>query len=475
MSDVEFQYEYWREYPERDPQAVVWYPCIYTTLDPDEIWDGPEVKGKEIGFYIHVPLCKKVCKYCPFNKYNWTKQRAQWYLDAVKKEIRMVTSKPYFRKTKVITGYLGGGTPTSLATDQLIDLISCYQHYFNIAPDAEMSIEANPDTVDRDKLKTLHDVGINRISFGVQSFQPQFLKTIGRNHKAQHSIDAIKMAKKIGFDVITIDLLYRIPGQTLADWEKDLKTAIELELDHITTFSLFLDPGTKLFDEIGSHKASPQPNEEIELAMYQMAIDILEDAGYRLYTLYDFAKPGKECLHHAINWKAPQEEYPGIGPGAFSFIQNGKNAYIYCNISPLKEYIDAIDNGRLPVDFGKKLSREEEMSRYMVLGVNFLKVQKKPFREQFGVRLEEIYGDTLRKLEEWRLITVNDEEITLTEKGRIYLANVSKSFFTKENKGKPHIIGVELQKKEGLSLVGLDDATSKDASTREMIRRKKTL
>ena len=472
MSDVDFQYEYWREYPERDPQAVAWYPCNYTKLDPDEIWDGAGLEGKEIAFYIHVPLCKGICKYCPFNKYNWTRQRAEQYLDAIKKEIQLVTSKSYFRKSKVIAGYFGGGTPTSLATEQLVDLISCCQHHFNIAPNAEMSIEANPDTIDKNKLRVLHDIGINRISFGVQSFQSQFLEKIGRNHKVQHSFNAIKFAQEIGFDVISIDLLYRIPRQTLADWKKDLKIAIELGLDHITTFSLFLDPGTKLLDEVASRNIPQQPSEETEVAMYQMAIDTLEDAGYHLYTLYDFARPGKECLHHVINWKAPQGEYPGLGPGAFSFIHNGKNGYIYCNISSLEKYISMVDNDRLPVDFGKRLSREEEMSRYMVLGVNFLKVQKRPFQERFGVHLEEIYGDALRKLEKWKLITVNDEEVILTEKGRIYLANVSKSFFTEENKGKPHIIGVELQKGEGLSLVGLDDASPNDATTRRMIRKK---
>lgn len=457
----ESTYEYWREYPERDPQAVVWYPCTYGPLDPNDIWaNGPAETAagqkKEIGFYVHVPLCKGVCKYCPFNKYNWTPARAEQFLEAVKEEIRLVTAQPYFETTQVVAGFFGGGTPTALDTGQLADLIEwCYQH-FDIVPGAEMSVEATPNTIDEEKLRTLRSLGVNRVSMGVQSFDARLLHIMGRAHRGQQSIEAIELAHKVGFDVLTIDLLYRVPSQTLADWEKDLRKAVELDLDHMTTFSLFLDPGTPLYDEITAGNTIPQPDEEMDLAMYQMGIEILGEAGYHLYSLYDFARPGKECLHHAINWQAPQRDYPSFGPGAFSFIDNGETSHVYCNYNPLDEYIDSVHNGRQPVDFGKKLSPEEEMSRYMVLGVNYLRIPRAPFRERFGLDITQVYGEQLGKLESWGLIELNEEEMILTDKGKIYLANVSKMFFTRENLGMPHIIGVELQKGEGVSLVGLD-------------------
>ena len=461
----ESTYEFWREYPERDPQAVVWYPCTYGPLDPDDIWgsglpSAATAQKKEIGFYVHVPLCKGICKYCPFNKYNWTPSRAERFLAAVKEEIRLVTNRPYFETAQVVAGYLGGGTPTALSTEQLVDLLEwCHQH-LDIVPGAEMSVEATPNTIDEEKLRTLRSLGVNRLSIGVQSFDPRLLRIMGRAHKRQQSIQAIELAHKVGFDVLTVDLLYRVPSQTLADWERDLLQAVELNLDHLTTFSLFLDPGTPLHDEITAGNTIPQPDEETDLAMYQMGIEILGDAGYHLYSLYDFAQPGKECLHHAINWQAPQRDYSSFGPGAFSFIDNGEAAHIYCNLNPLDEYIDRARNGRQPVDFGKKLSRTEEMSRYMVLGVNFLRVPRAPFRERFDADIFQIYSEELQKLQSWGLIELTEEEMILTEKGRVYLANVSKMFFTDENRGMPHIIGVELQKGEGLSLVGLDRGKS---------------
>ena len=439
----------------------VWYPCTYGSIDTDEIWKPKSLgiqtpKAKEIGFYVHVPLCKGICKYCPFNKFNWTSSRAEQYITAVKKEIRLITSQPYFENVKIIAGFFGGGTPTSLSTDQLVDLVEwCYKH-LNVTPDAEMSVEATPNTIDEEKLRALRDIGINRLSIGVQSFHPHILQIMGRAHKGQQSIRAIELAHKVGFEVVTIDLLYRVPGQTLSDWEKDLRQALELDLDHLTTFSLFLDPGTPLHNEITAGNTIPQPDEEMDLAMYQMGVDILSKADYSLYSLYDFARPGKECLHHAINWQAPQRDYVSFGPGAFSFINNGESSHIYCNFNPLDKYINSVSKGCPPVDFGKKLSNEEEMSRYMVLGVNFLRIPRAPFLERFGVDVTEIYDEEFRKLQSWDLIQIDENDITLTNKGKIFLANVSKMFFTENNKGMPHIIGVELQQEEGLSLKGLE-------------------
>jgi oxygen-independent coproporphyrinogen-3 oxidase len=256
-------------------------------------------------------------------------------------------------------------------------------------------------------------------------------------------------------EVVTIDLMYRAPGQTLSDWEADLRLAGRLGLDHLTTFSLFVDPGTPMYEGDAMSGSAGQPDEETELAMYRMALDILGAEGYSLYTLYDFARPGAECVHHAINWRAPQGDYAGLGPGAFSFIRDGSASHIYCNESSLDRYADAIAAGRQPVAMGKRLSLEEEMSRYVALGVNFLRVPRDPFRRQFGLDLERVYAKELDRLICWGLVELGTQEMVLTDKGRIYLANVSKEFFTGENRGKPHVVGMELQKGEGLSLMAV--------------------
>jgi len=456
-------YEYWKEYPERDPQAVVWYPCHYYKINPVDVWQNSREEKKEIGFYIHIPFCKGVCQYCPFNKYNWSKDKAEQYVATVKKEIEMVTKNAYFDNKTIVAGYLGGGTPTSLSTEQLKDIILTYKKCFRISENAEMTVEATPDTIDEEKLMMLKEMGYNRISFGVQSFNKRILKIMGRAHSGQRSIEAIQLAKKVGFDVISIDLLYKVPGQSMSEWEADLKTAISLDIDHITTFSLFLDPGTKLYDDTINGKALTQPDEAMELDMFHSAVDLLKKEGYYLYSLYDFAKPGKECLHHAINWQSPQGDYVSFGPGAFSFINNGNQSHIYCNINSLTEYFETVNEGKQPIEFGKVLTEQEEMSRYMVLGINFLKVLKEPFYKLFGMKIEDVYSSQLLQLNEWELINEDDTAITLTEKGKLYLANVSKMFFTDENRYMPHIIGVELQSGEGLSLGGLDFVKTDDS------------
>lgn len=451
-------YQPWREYPDRDPLAVVWYPCTYGPLDEDAIWgtprDGAAPAEKDIGLYLHVPLCKGVCRYCPFNKYAWTEALAERFLAAVREEIRHVSERPYFESARVVAGYLGGGTPTSLGARQLARLVEHCRRHFRFAPGAELTVEATPDTLTQEKLRALRDVGVTRLSVGVQSFEPRLLRAMGRADRVHDPRAILELARRIGFDVVTIDLLYRVPGQSLADWESDLREAARLGLDHLSAFSLFIDPGTPLY-EAWTGGGVERPGEDLELAMYRMAVEILGDAGLSLYSLYDFARPGKECLHHAVNWQAPQRDYVGLGPGAFSFIGSGGASHITCNLSAMPEYARAVANGRQPVEFGKRLTLEEETSRYLVLGVNFLHVPRAPFRARFGADLADVYGDTIERLLSWDLVALDDDALRLTDRGRIYVANVSKSFFTEENRGKPHVVGVELQRGEGLSLTGL--------------------
>lgn len=434
---------FWKEYPERDREYVRWYPPSIKKIDQRSIWNK-----REIGFYIHIPFCKVVCKYCPFNKYTWEPNKVRDYLERLKKEIEMYGKLPYIQDSTIIAGYFGGGTPTSLTTDQLFELIACCQENFDIASDAEICTEANPETVDEIKLKTLRDSGINRISFGVQSFNNRFLKIMGRGHRAEVALSAIKMARDMKFENIGIDLIYYIPTQTLPDWEKELNQAISLGVDHISTFNLSISPNTPLYQEQTNGKIPFQQGEQIEIEMYNKAIEMLSEAGYHQYTLLDFALPGKECLHHDINWQAPQREYIGLGAGAFSYI----NGHIYCNSSPLNAYSQAIDNGNLPISFGKKLTIEEKMSRYFILGVKFLEISKSKFREQFGIKADDVFGDIFQKLEKLGLITNNDEMIAITQKGKLYADNISKMFYTKENIGIPQPRGVDLQKGKGISV-----------------------
>ena len=440
--DVLGDFEFWKEYPKRDTEFPRWYPPAITPIDPTVIW-----RKKKIGLYLHIPFCKVICKYCPFNKYIWDSKKASDYVEALKKEIRFYDKIPYLQDCKIIAMYLGGGTPTCLTSKQLVEVISCCRESFDIRDDAEINIEVNPETAHAPKLEALFNAGVNRVSFGVQTFNERFLKMIGRPHKVRQAIFAVELAKQIGFDIINIDLLYRLPSQTLADWEKDLNQALDLNLNNLSIYELCTEPGTKLYEEIRSSKIPPQPDDETFTKMHDMAIKLLTEAGYRQYNqCYDFALPGRECLYNRMSLgSASQKEYIGLGAGAFSYI----NGYLYCNIHATKEYIQKINRDKLPVAAGKKVSKEEEMSRYMVLGMIGITLKKSKFKEQFGIDVEDVFGDVLKKLEAMHLVTIDSDTISLTHKGKIYSNNVSKSFYTINSRRKPQPVAVLVKEKYG--------------------------
>jgi oxygen-independent coproporphyrinogen-3 oxidase len=427
--------EFWKEYPERDPEYVRWYPPDFAPITPEAIWEPQDGENgtPQVAFYLHVPFCLSICKYCPFSKSVWSPERVARYVQAQKAEIALAGQLAYLKRAPLAAGYLGGGTPTALTTAQLADITSHLHDNFDIAAGAEMSIEANPDTVDGDNLLAIQRLGYNRISFGVQSFDDALLTRIGRTHCADLAQEVVTQALQMGFDNVGIDLIYGLPGQTIALWERDLNQAAKLGVHQVTTFGLYLPPGTVLYRETEAGKVGDYPDEAEKLAMYDLSQEILGASGYEQYTAYDFALPGKASLHHAINWQAPQGEYLGLGPGAFSHI----HGHIFANVSSLDDYVTSVERGKLPVSKGRAIPRQEAMSRFMVLGVKYLSVSKPAFYEHFGVALDDHFGPVLSQLETWGLIAQNAEQVWVTEKGKTYLGNVSKAFYTPEQKGKP--------------------------------------
>jgi oxygen-independent coproporphyrinogen-3 oxidase len=449
-------YKFWNDYPNRDVEYVRWYPPTLETIDPQSILDNVATGPENIGFYLHVPFCKDICPYCPFNKFSMKPARAAEFVDGVAKEIRMVSEQHRKRGATVTAGYFGGGTPTALDINDLVGIIEQCFDGFNISPGAELSIEANPDTVDLEMLRVLRSSGINRISFGVQSLQDRFLAVIGRTHSAREAIRAIELARQAGFDNIAIDLMYRLPGQTIDDWRHDLTTALSVGVEHISTYCLFLDPGTRMYNETIAGHVSEYPVEEEEVAMYQLTLDVLGRTGFHHYTINDFALAGRESEHHLINWQAPQRSYVGMGPGAFGYIDGEEGSYIYCTIHSLRDYLASLEQDLLPVRIGKKLSDAERQARYMVLGLRCLEVGKQEFRHTFGLELDEVFAEPLARLHEWGLVASDEEKVWMTDKGKHYATNVLKAFYTPANVGKPQPIGVELMAGRGLSMVSVD-------------------
>jgi oxygen-independent coproporphyrinogen-3 oxidase len=423
----------------KETQDTFWYPPLEEPLAPETVW-----RKRELGFYVHIPFCKTVCKYCPFNKYPWIQRNIDGYLESLKREILMISRQPYIRESTFVAGYFGGGTPTALDTEQIQELMDWCHRFLDISPEAEISIEANPETVDREKLEAMLDMGINRVSLGIQTFDPGLLKMIGRYHTVDQGLAAVDLARSAGHHNLNIDLLYYLPGQGLEEALADLEAALRLKPEHITAYPLILSEGTPLQRERGRGKIPPQGDRHMEDQMARLVQERLTGAGYGQYLVWDFALPGSDCLHHRWCLEPPHREYIGLGAGAYSHIRG----CTYLNLHGLNDYCEAVVKGRFPVSFGKKLTIEDEMHRYMVLGIYFVSLKKSLFQRRFGVPVEVVFGETIQRMQRAGWLRDQGDEIRLTEEGKIYVSNVSNAFYAAGDRGKPHAIPVVLQKEK---------------------------
>jgi oxygen-independent coproporphyrinogen-3 oxidase len=435
----DFTPDFWQEYPERDTEYISYYPPKVSPVEVNDIWNK-----KELGLYFHIPFCFSICNYCPFNKFLWKEEKAKEYFQSLLKEISLVSKLNYVRDSNINVLNFGGGTPTTLSNDELEVLIGTIKNNFHLNSDIEITMEANPETVDSEKLTKMYELGINRISFGIQSFHDDFLELIGRDHNTKQSYKTLKLAREIGFDNIGIDLMYNIPGQTLDNWVEDLKRVIDIKIDHISLFSLFICPGTNLFQKWQSKKIEYIPDESREFEMYYKAVELLTSNGYIQNTVYDFVLPDKECKYHSMSWQAPQGEYIGLGAGANSHV----NDAVYTNHSSIKNYINSVNNSKLPISFGSKISIANKISRFMVLGVKYLKVNKIDFYNAFGLHMDSFYKEQIDELVKNGLIENDSSSIKVTEKGKRFISNISKAFYSEDQYRVPQPIEIEIQKKE---------------------------
>ena len=275
--------------------------------------------NRTLGIYLHVPYCLRKCRYCDFNSYPLEGQgsgRLDRFLGSVKRESELRAGDPEIASAQARTLYMGGGTPTILSGRQLADLIGAVRGAFDLKPGAEVTIEANPGTIDREKLIELREAGVNRISLGVQSLSDRLLKFLGRIHTARESLRAIELVREAGFHNLNLDLIFAIPGQTVEDWRTTLELALQADPQHLSLYSLSIEPGTQFYEMCQQGELEPT-EEELELAMFQQAIEMLCAAGYQHYEISNFAQNGYRCQHSQRYWR--NGEYLGLGPGAHSF------------------------------------------------------------------------------------------------------------------------------------------------------------
>ncbi len=384
---------------------------------------GPGHGMGTIAVYIHIPFCRARCTYCDFNTYAGIGHLYADYVAALETEIKAAgrLARDGDRLT-ARTIFFGGGTPTVLPLTRLEQILAAGRQAFAVDDSAEISSEANPGTVDREYLEGLRALGINRLSLGVQSFDPTMLRLLGRLHTADQAVETFRLAHEVGFGNVNLDLIYGLPYQTLDHWEETLQRALALGPEHLSAYALGLEEGTPLKEQVdrGQH---PRPDPDLAADMYLLAEEMLADAGYRHYEISNWARPGRECRHNLTYWR--NEPYLGFGAGAHSWFGGRR---FWGVLSP-EEYIQRVSGGLSTEGGGEEIGRELEMAETVILGLRLDEgVGLEDFAARFDRRLEELYKRELGELTELGLVKVSDGSPRLTQRGRLLANEVFERF-----------------------------------------------
>ncbi|WP_418790702.1 radical SAM family heme chaperone HemW [Phosphitispora sp. TUW77] len=358
----------------------------------------------------------KKCNYCDFISYPFDADLAASYVYALAKEVKLQAAKMTNGQRQVRTVYLGGGTPSLLSGEHLVLILENCRKHFRISSDAEITVECNPGTVTREKIALMRRAGVNRISLGVQAYQPKLLAFLGRTHSFNEVTETVKACRYEGIDNINCDLIYGIPMQQRHDWQETIERVLDLSPVHISAYGLKVEPGTPLYKDIASGSVVPC-DEEAELEMYRYAINILAGNGYKHYEISNFAFPGKEARHNLIYWF--NKEYLGLGPAAHSML----NCQRFSNVKCVASYIKKLEQNEPVVAATTQLSLEDEIAETIFLGLRLLDgLDTLDFARRFGCSVADIFRTQLEKLADQGLIKIAENRIKLTEKG-LPLAN----------------------------------------------------
>ncbi len=397
---------------------------------------------KPLELYIHIPFCARKCLYCDFLSFRTLASVHRQYVDQLIREIEAEGAS--CQEYRVVTVFIGGGTPSVLEPDMIRDICLAVRRSFDVAQDAEITIEVNPGTLLQNKLHIYRAAGINRVSIGLQSADNRELENLGRIHSFEEFLKSFQCARMAGFANINVDLMSGIPGQTLDSWRNTLKKVTMLKPEHISAYSLIIEEGTPFWDRYGAGEEKPcrksappagtrpgedpdrfglrrrdypeLPDEEAENRIYHLTRTFLAEQGYERYEISNYARPGFECRHNVGYWT--EVEYLGLGLGSSSFL----GGYRFCNQRDLEQYL-ALDfaaedwAGRLRPQF-TRLSREARMEEFMFLGLRMIRgISEIDFVATFGVKLDSVYGPVIERLVENGLLRREGVWLALTEWG----------------------------------------------------------
>lgn len=370
--------------------------------------------NERLSLYVHIPFCAKKCYYCDFLSGPDLPENIQKYTEGLCREIELRAKET--EKKEIDTVFFGGGTPSLLEVSQITMIMETLRNNFSILPEAEISLEMNPGTVDREKIKAYRLLGINRLSIGLQSANNEELKKLGRIHTYETFLQTWETVREEGFHNVNIDLMSALPGQTIDTYRETLEKILFLKPEHISAYSLIIEEGTKFeewYGEEGS-KNSELPEEAEERQMYYLTKEILFQHGYHRYEISNYSLPGCSCKHNEGYWTG--KEYLGFGVGAASY---GKGERLR-NEESLKAYIRKASLGENTISEREKLSVEDQMAEFMFLGLRRMEgVSSEEFEKKFGKSMKEVFGKIIERLMEKGLLLYHRETgcFALTEFG----------------------------------------------------------
>lgn len=399
---------------------LLWVIIFYTAIVP-EFYYSVRMDTQTLSIYLHIPFCRAMCSYCAFNTYTDLDVLIPAYVDALAKEITILGQKN--PDLPVVSIFFGGGTPSLLTVEQYQILMDSLHQHFQIMENSEITIESNPNDLNLGYLNALYQLGINRLSIGMQSSNPQILKLFKREHDTQTVIDAVAAAKKANFDNISLDLIFGAPNQTLEMWQQTVRQAIELDVQNISAYNLILEGNTPLKDAIDSGKL-PEPDDDLAADMYDLLTDMLELAAFEQYEISNWAKAGFESRHNIQYWR--NWPYLGLGAGAHGFAAGVR----YVVMRSPKRYIEALqaDDGA-SLDFPRSpavskatvVDHETDIQETLLMGLRLTRegIPRERFKTRFGMDILDYRPEAIQKHVDYGLLRVDEEQICLTKAGRL--------------------------------------------------------
>lgn len=416
--------------PAIDREYVEIYPINWESVDNQmvkDIFTSRSKEGlKEMSLYFHIPFCQTLCPFCKFNIVEYDNSTYKEYIKTIRAEIDYYQGHPDIEGRKVSAVYFGGGTGSMVKPEDLATILDDINRNFSLDSKAEITVESHPNTVTEKRFQEYQRAGVNRVSIGIQSFQDENLQAIGRNHTAERNTRVLSAAKNSGFESVAIDLMYRLPNQSVENLLIDLEQVKKFHPEGISVYSLGIE------DTVMRDKVSELADDAGDKEFFYLIRNLLENNGYMPFMQPDYSLPGKECKYVVNAWRAPQQLMLSFGAGAHTHYFGGHN---WANVYPIKDYMNTIRNGQSAIAVGAKVAEQELMAKYMVLGVRAISVDKKQFKDLFGLEIQDVFSQQLTELARLGWLTDHGNDYRITREGLYYTDNISKFFYSRDNTG----------------------------------------